>query len=180
MSKPRILVAGIGNIFLGDDAFGVEVAQRLIGRELPREVRTVDFGIRGMDLTYALMDGYDAAILVDATARGGEPGTLYVIEPEMEEEIEPFPDLGEMVDMHSLDPAKVLGLVRFWGSEIKHVLVVGCEPRPVGDGELEPMGLSEPVRAAVDEAVRLVEELVGKLIEEADADRSHQAATGGK
>src|SRR5439155_13673490 len=81
MNRPRVLVAGVGNIFLGDDAFGVEVAQRLARRALPPEVRVVDFGIRGLDLTYALLDGYEAVILVDAAPRGGRPGTLYVLEP---------------------------------------------------------------------------------------------------
>jgi hydrogenase maturation protease len=80
MSLPRVLVACIGNIFLGDDAFGVEVAQRLAGRGLPEGVRVVDFGIRGLDLTFALLDDYEAVILVDATPRGGDPGTLYVLE----------------------------------------------------------------------------------------------------
>src|SRR5438270_10803156 len=89
MTRPRVLVAGIGNIFLGDDAFGVEVAQRLAQRPLPAGVRVVDFGIRGLDLTYALLDGQDAVILVDATLRGGPPGTLYVIEPEAEGRPEP-------------------------------------------------------------------------------------------
>ena len=82
MTRPaRILIAGIGNIFLGDDAFGVEVARRLVRRRLPDGVRVVDFGIRGLDLTYALLDGYEAVILVDAAPRGGPPGTLYVLEP---------------------------------------------------------------------------------------------------
>ncbi len=83
-SKPRILVAGIGNIFLGDDAFGVEVARRLSGRELPRGVRVTDFGIRGYDLAYALLDGYETTILIDACPRGEPAGTLYVIEPDLE------------------------------------------------------------------------------------------------
>src|SRR6516225_7125141 len=83
MEQPRILVAGIGNIFLGDDAFGVEVARRLAARPQPDGVRVADFGIRGIDLTYALLDGYETVILVDATPRGGQPGTLYVIEPDV-------------------------------------------------------------------------------------------------
>ncbi len=84
--KERILIAGIGNIFLGDDAFGVEVVRRLSrsARKLPDEVRIVDFGIRGFDLAYALMEGYEVAILVDATPRGGVPGTLYTIEPDLQ------------------------------------------------------------------------------------------------
>ena len=109
MSRPRVLVAGVGNIFLGDDAFGVEVVQRLARRPLPDGVRVVDFGIRGFDLTYALLDGYEAVILVDAAPRGGRPGTLYVIEPELDDGGEP-PATGLMIDPHNLDPARVLRL----------------------------------------------------------------------
>src|SRR3954452_5244184 len=99
MNRPRVLVAGLGNIFLGDDAFGVEVVQRLARRPQPDGVRLVDFGIRGLDLTYALLDSCDAVVLVDATPRGGLPGTLYVIEPQVEGSASPEPgDL--MLDAH--------------------------------------------------------------------------------
>src|SRR5262245_6478454 len=104
MNGRGTLIAGIGNIFLGDDAFGVEVAQRLAGHVLPDSVYVVDFGIRGLDLAYALLDGYDAAILVDAMPRGGAPGTLYVVEPECNGPSE------AMIEAHALDPAKVLRL----------------------------------------------------------------------
>src|SRR3712207_6645350 len=107
MSK-RILVAGIGNIFLGDDGFGVEVVRRLAGRELPAGVDVQDFGIRGLDLMYALGDGYDAAVLVDAVPRGEPPGTLSVIEPEPEADDVPL-------DAHGMDPAKVLALAQQLG-----------------------------------------------------------------
>src|SRR4051794_37928486 len=107
---PRILIAGIGNIFLGDDAFGVEVATRLAGRSRPEGVRVVDFGIRGFDLSFAMLDDDDVIILADAAPRGGAPGTLYVIEPDPAESREPEP--GEMlIDPHAMDPAKVLRLV---------------------------------------------------------------------
>src|SRR4051794_33940377 len=102
MMPPRVLVAGIGNIFLGDDAFGVEVAQHLARREWPDGVRVVDFGIRGLDLTYALLDGYEVVILVDALPRGGQPGTLYVLEPDRAA-LEPG-EGGPMVEGHGLDP----------------------------------------------------------------------------
>src|SRR5881227_271903 len=101
--RGRVLVAGVGNIFLGDDAFGVEVAQRLLRRGLPDAVRVVDFGIRGLDLTYALLDGYEAVILVDAAPRGGPPGTLYVLEPERGG----APDVAA-IETHGMDPVKVL------------------------------------------------------------------------
>jgi hydrogenase maturation protease len=162
MSASRILVAGIGNIFLGDDAFGVEVAQRLARRALPAGVRVIDFGIRGLDLTYALLDGYHGAILVDAVPRGGPPGTLYVIEPEIDDAA------GEVtVEGHGMDPAKVLRAARALGSATRPVLLVGCDPHPPADEDDMQMGLSEPVAAAVDQAVGLVESLIGQMLGEA-------------
>ncbi len=158
MSGARVLVAGVGNIFLGDDAFGVEVAQRLARRPLPDGVRVVDFGIRGLDLAYALLDGHEAVILADAVPRGGRPGTLYVVEPAPSEEAIPA------VEAHSLDPAKVLRLAAAMGGQVGRLLVVGCEPAPPDEADEMRMGLSEPVRAAADEAVALVESLVGRLL----------------
>lgn len=158
---PRILVAGIGNIFLGDDAFGVEVAQRLLRRERPPEVQVVDFGIRGLDLAYALLDGCEALILIDAVARGdGPPGTLYVLEPKLDD-IEESPPL---IEAHSMDPAKVLRTAVAMGARPEQIFIVACEPAPgnFDEGEM-PLGLSEPVSAAVDEAVSLVETLVEKI-----------------
>ncbi len=155
MSEPRILVAGIGNIFLGDDAFGVEVVRRLAERPLPAGVRVVDFGIRGLDLTYELMDGYDAVILVDAVPRGEPPGTLFVIEPEPAQA-----DGGAMVEGHNLDPVKVLRLVAAMGGQVKRLLLVGCQPEPLADADDMRMEMSKPVKAAVNEAVVLVESLI--------------------
>ncbi|MDQ3813469.1 MAG: hydrogenase maturation protease [Armatimonadota bacterium] len=163
----RILIAGIGNIFLGDDAFGVEVAQRLAQRALPAGVRVTDFGIRGFDLAYAILDGYDVTILVDATPRGGIPGTLYVIEPELNELNGAD---GAAIETHGLDPVKVLHLVKVLGGQPGRILVVGCEPATFGPEHEGQMGLSAPVQAAVDEAVRLIEELAAKLIDEHSAD----------
>ena len=156
----RILVAGIGNIFLGDDAFGVEVARRLSGRALPPGVRVTDFGIRGYDLVYALLDGYDTTILVDACPRGEPAGTLYVIEPDLENL--GGPEEGA-VEAHSMNPLNVLRLAQSMGGPLKRVLLVGCEPGTLGPEEGQ-MGLSEPIEGAVDEAVRLVEALVGKIL----------------
>ena len=161
--RPRVLVAGVGNIFLGDDAFGVEVAQRLARRALPDEVRVVDFGIRGLDLTYALLDGYEAVVLVDAAPRGGRPGTLYVLEADPVAATG-SPCDGPAIEAHCLDPAKVMRLAAALGSPAGRVLLVGCEPVPPGEAEEMAMGLSEPVRAAVEEAVPLVEALVGRLL----------------
>lgn len=159
--KARVLIAGVGNIFLSDDAFGVEVAQRLACRPQPECVRVVDFGIRGLDLAYALLDGYEAVIIVDAVPRGQPPGTLYVLEPNTEtaasEEV-------PLVETHNLDPVHVLRLVSALGGQVKRLLVVGCEPETCGDVQDMPAGLSVPVRAAVDEAVPLVESLTARLL----------------
>jgi hydrogenase maturation protease len=153
----RVLVAGIGNVLLGDDGFGVEVVRRLASRALPEGVAARDFGIRGVDLAYALSDGWDAAILVDAAARGGAPGTLYVIDPSVA-------SAAPAVDGHALDPASVLAYVRAVGGALPASLrVVACEPAHIpADDEIE-MGLSAPVDAAVDAAVRVVASLVDEL-----------------
>ncbi len=164
MTQPRILIAGIGNIFLGDDAFGSEVARRLAVRELPDEVRVVDFGIRGFDLTYALLDGYEVTILVDATPRGEAPGTLYTIEPDLNE-LDNLDAEGMLVETHGMNPMKVLSMVKSMGVEFKRIFLVGCEPAPL-QSEDGHMGLSEPVQAAVDEAVKVVESLVREILEE--------------
>lgn len=151
-----ILVAGVGNIFLGDDGFGVEVVRRLAGVELPPDVTVTDFGIRGVHLAYELLDGYELAILVDASPRGGQPGTLYVIEPDPAPE--PDPDEVPPLDAHGMDPAAVLSLLGVLGGQIDRVLVVGCEPLVADEG----MGLSPPVEAAVDQAVALVQDLINE------------------
>jgi hydrogenase maturation protease len=158
--RKRVLVAGIGNIFLGDDGFGVEVVKRLAGCELPEGVEVVDFGIRGMDLAYALHDDYELVVLVDATLRGGEPGTVYLIEPQIEDDGE------ASLDTHGMDPVRVIKLSRALGARPTRTLVVGCEPQLVVSGEDYDdmlMELSEPVRAAVEEAARLVESLVEEI-----------------
>jgi hydrogenase maturation protease len=160
--RPRILVAGVGNIFLGDDAFGVEVAQRLAKRPLPDGVRVVDFGIRGLDLAFALLDGYEAVVLVDAAPRGGPPGSLYVLEPELETTPSPAEE-APLMETHNMDPARVLRLVAALGGQVERLLIVGCEPETTGGEHVMPVEMSAAVRAAVDEAVGLVESLVAKL-----------------
>jgi hydrogenase maturation protease len=160
VSRKRVLVAGVGNIFLGDDGFGVEVVRRLAEREMPKGVEVKDFGIRGMDLAYALQEDYEAVVFVDAVPRGEEPGTVYLIEPEIEDD-------GEVsLDTHGMDPVKVIKLSRALGATPIRTLVVGCEPRVVLSGEDYDdmsMELSEPVQAAVGEAVKLVESLVEEI-----------------
>jgi len=159
----RVLVAGIGNVFLGDDGFGVALAERLAARgELPGGAEVVDFGIRGMDLAYALLDeDLEAALLLDATPRGGAPGTLYVVEPDVRPQ-----DVG--LETHGMDPVKVLGLVHALGGTPPRTVVVGCEPltRMTGEEDEVVAQLSAPVRAALDEGVRLVEELLADLTAE--------------
>jgi hydrogenase maturation protease len=163
MNAPRILVAGIGNIFLGDDAFGVEVVGRLAAMSAPPGVEIVDFGIRGLDLTYALLDGYAGVILVDAIPRGQTPGTLYVIEPEPED-VNAVQSADVGMETHSLNPARVLRLVRQMGGRIDRLLLVGCEPSAPDADEMSD-GLSAAVAAAVDEAVTMVQRLVEEMCE---------------
>jgi hydrogenase maturation protease len=142
----RVLVAGIGNVFLGDDGFGCELARRVAfaGADV------ADFGIRGMDLAYALAD-YDVVVFLDATPRGGEPGTLYVIEPDLDA-------LPLNLDAHAMDPVSVLALAKTLGGQLPRTLVLGCEPA----GVEEFSDLSEPVRAALDEAEKLLAEVLRK------------------
>jgi hydrogenase maturation protease len=155
----RILVAGIGNIFLGDDAFGFEVVRELISSGLPEAVNVVDFGIRGYDLAYAIMDGYAATILVDAAARGNPPGTLYLIEPD---QAELSKLAAEVPDGHSLGPVQVLRLVQSLGGEIARLYLVGCEPA-VLETEDGQIGLSDPVQAAVPQAVDMIRTLINDI-----------------
>jgi hydrogenase maturation protease len=157
-----ILIAGIGNIFLGDDGFGVEVASRLARRAFPSGVRVADFGIRGFDLAYALMEGYETAILVDAYPGDGGPGTLFVIEPDLQELNSAGTQPG-FVDPHGMNPLQVLRMAMNMGGQLKRILLVGCVPANLGPDEGK-MGLSEPIAAAVDEAMELVESLVQRIL----------------
>src|SRR6266496_98290 len=161
----RILIACIGNIFLGDDSFGVEVAQRLMSRKTkryPEGVQVVDFGIRGIDLAYTLLDNYDALVLVDTVSRGGSPGTLYLIEPDYAGiDPEKGVEAGRAaMEAHSMDPVKVLAFARALGARPTHTVLVGCEPALLNESGENPemqMELSEPVRAAIDDAVKMID-----------------------
>jgi hydrogenase maturation protease len=166
LRKPTVLVAGIGNIFLGDDAFGVEVVRRLGSRVLPQGVRVADFGIRGFDLAYALQDGYQTTILVDACPHGEAPGTLYVIEPDLEGLDDPGAQ--QAIEGHAMNPVSVLRMARAMNIEVKNVLLLGCEPETLG-GEEGQMGLSAPVEAAVEEAVNLMESLIDDVLNKGGA-----------
>jgi hydrogenase maturation protease len=156
-----VLVAGVGNIFAGDDAFGVEVVQRLAQRRLPAGVRVVDFGTRAVDLAYALQDQCDALVLVDAAARGAAPGTLYVIEPQLE------PAAAGAVELtHALNPQTVLRLLSAGPTRCRRALIVGCEPQNLGDQDDICVGLSGPVTQALGPAVELVHAVVLEILED--------------
>jgi hydrogenase maturation protease len=165
-NSTRILIAGIGNVFLGDDGFGVAVANLLTAADdLAPGVEVEEFGIRGMDLAYALTRELDAAIVIDAAPRGEAPGTLSVIEPDGEE--------GEpALETHGMDPLKVLGVARALGSLPSRVLIVACEPRTVLTGEEGDvlMELSEPVAAAVAPAAELARSLAEGLVKATEGD----------
>ncbi len=162
----RVLVAGVGNVFLGDDAFGVEVVRRLAGAPLPARVRVEDFGIRGVHLAYELLEGWDTLILVDAAPAGEAPGTVFVLEPELGgADADERREAGFLVDAHSMDPVALLATVAELGGAPPRVRVVGCEPADLG----ERMGLSPVVAAAVDVAVGVVRELIERECEGAPA-----------
>jgi hydrogenase maturation protease len=163
--KGKILVAGIGNIFLGDDAFGVEVARRFAERPLPEGVTVVDFGIRSYDLAYALMEDWELVILIDALPRGGQPGTLYLLEPELDGKDEsPI-----SIDAHTMNPVSVLQMVRALGGKPGRMLVAGCEPESIEPQSEGLIGLSAAVSATVDEAVRMIEDVINRARSEATA-----------
>ncbi|MFE9933288.1 hydrogenase maturation protease [Streptomyces sp. NPDC005533] len=166
----RVLIAGIGNVFLGDDGFGVETVRALSAHPLPDGVEAVDFGVRGVHLAYQLLDGYDTLLIVDATARGGEPGTLYLIEADGSEEpggvgggagaVGAAPG-APVLDGHHMSPDAVLALLGTLcagtgATPPRRTLVLGCEPACLDEG----IGLSAAVSAAVPEAVRTVLDLI--------------------
>jgi hydrogenase maturation protease len=151
-----ILVAGLGNIFFGDDAFGSETARRLASRDLPDGVRVVDFGIRGLDFVFALLESYDAVIIIDTAARGYAPGTLFVIEPDLDDGVADC-------ETHSIDPVRALAMAHRMGAVLRNVRIVGCEPETFGDPLEGCMGMSSSVNAAVDEAIPIIESLIQEV-----------------
>ena len=169
---PGVLVACVGNIFLSDDGFGVEVAAALSRAPMPDGVKVVDFGIRSVHLVYELLEGYDVLVVVDTVAQQeGSPGTLYVIEPELAARDEPADPLPEvMLDPHDLTPGGVMSLVPTLGGAVGRILVVGCQPEVLDDG----IGLSPAVQAAVQPAADLVREVVRR-----ELDRLDPALAGG-
>lgn len=159
--KAKVLVAGIGNIFLGDDGFGVEVATRLAAQPMPDGVRVVDFGIRGVHLAYELLDGYDVLVLVDAVPIGEPPGTLAVIEPDGLAMPGAGDDAAPALDAHSMNPSVVLGMLTRLGGSVDRILIVGCQPATLEEG----IGLSRPVAAAVDRAVELCGHVIADIFQ---------------
>jgi hydrogenase maturation protease len=163
----RTLVAGIGNVFLSDDAFGVEVAHRLAGRALPEGVRAEDYGIRGVHLAYELLEGYDTLVLIDAVPIGQPPGTLAVIEPEVDAD-----DDVPVVDAHSLSPDVVLATLARLGGSVGRTVIVGCQPADLREG----MGLSPAVAAVVDDAADLCLEVLTAVAAGAPPAHAHAHA----
>jgi hydrogenase maturation protease len=159
--RTRILIAGIGNVFLGDDGFGSEAARRLMQQPWPPEVQVIDFGVRAIDLAYALSDGYETVILLDATPQGGDPGAVYVIEPLLDEA--PAHEANTSWDPHRLDTLELLRRVKAECTSFPRILLVGCEPADLG-GEIGRLGLSPPAQAALELAVHKVETLVAGIL----------------
>ena len=171
LSPCRILIAGIGNIFFGDDAFGVEVVRRLAERSLPAGIVVKDFGIRGFDLACALDKGYHSAILIDAIGRGSVPGTLHVLELHADGDVP-----ANNWEMHQLDPMQVFRLVQQMGGVLPQMFLIGCEPATLQPAEEGTPSLSEPVQLAVLQAIDLIEALVAKLqANEVTVGRSYDA-----
>jgi hydrogenase maturation protease len=162
------LVAGIGNVFLSDDAFGVEVAHRLAGRSLPAGVRAEDYGIRGIHLAYELLEGYDTLLLIDAVPIGQPPGTLAVIEPEVDAD-GGYPE----VDAHTMSPDVVLATLARLGGSVGRTVIVGCQPADLREG----MGLSPAVAAVVDDAADLCLEVLAAVTADAPHAQSPQGGT---
>ena len=153
----RVLVAGIGNVFLGDDGFGVEVVRRLATTPLPDGVDVADYGIRGVHLAFDLLDGrHDTLVLIDAVPLDDPPGTLAVLDVP----VDGAPDAIPAVDGHGMTPVAVLDLLRTLGGSLRRAVVVGCRPADLEEG----VGLSAPVQAAIDPAVRLVADVVPELL----------------
>lgn len=158
--KGKVLIAGVGNIFLGDDAFGVEVLRRLSERELPENICAKDFGIRGFDLAYALMERWELVVLLDATQRGSSPGTLYVIEHRAAANSK---EGATSFEPHGMHPVRALDLVRAMGSRAPRTIVIGCEPEDLG-GEDGRMGVSAAVAASINEAAELALRLASECV----------------
>ena len=163
----KILVAGIGNIFLSDDGFGVEVVRRLAGKDVPDGVKVADFGIRGIHLAYELLEGYEKLILVDALSRGDPPGTIYTLEPD------DVAASGAIPDAHGMEPMAVFAYLASIGGSPVPTVILGCEPETLD----EDIGLSPTVERAVDQAVSVALELIHDAVK---ASTTNSPATAGQ
>jgi hydrogenase maturation protease len=178
VSGARVLVAGIGNVFLGDDGFGVAVAQELLRRDdLGVGVTLREYGIRGFDLAYEMLSGYDAVVLVDAMPQGEPAGTISILEADVDAAGQPSPlaDAAGAVQGHAMTPDAVIALVRAMGGRPPRTLVVGCQPESFGDVAVGRMGLSDSVGAAIPAAVKVVRGLVRELCSAGGASRAVHA-----
>jgi len=162
IARKRVMIAGVGNMFMKDDGFGGAVIKKIFNKKFPEGVEVKDVGIGGLKLAYDLMRGYDGLILIDASARGEKPGTLYIIEPN-ENDIDPDLEQGGPIDPHGADPATVLRFVKSIGSWPGKVVIVACEPESVDDFKI---GLSAPVNAAIDKAAEMVEDIIKEIYSE--------------
>lgn len=158
-TRKRVMIAGVGNMFMKDDGFGGAVIKKILNKKFPEGVEVKDFGTGGLKLAYDLMKGYDGLILLDASVRGEKPGTLYIIEPN-ENDIDPDLEQGGPIDPHGADPATVLRFVKSIGSWPAKVLIVACEPETVDDFEI---GLSAPVNASIDKAIEMVDDIIKEI-----------------
>jgi hydrogenase maturation protease len=157
-SKKRVMIAGVGNMFMKDDGFGGAVVRKMMSKTFPEGVELKDFGTGGLKLAYDLMKGYDALVLLDVSKRGEKPGSLYVIEPS---ESEVSADLAESpIDPHGSDPSTVLRFVKAIGSWPGKVLIVACEPGNIEEFEI---GLSENVNASIDKAIEFVDDIINEI-----------------
>jgi hydrogenase maturation protease len=164
--EKQILVAGVGNAWLQDDAFGGECARRLEARGVPSGVTVMDFGTGGLDLAYEIMRGYDALVLLDASRQGQKPGTLYVLEPLMEDMAGSIED-GDVINPHGMDPQTVLRFVSAIGGFSGRVVVIGCEP-----GEVDEVGLG--LTPEVDDVIERAVALVRETLEDLRTDAAYQ------
>ncbi len=153
---PKTLVAGVGNIFLSDDAFGCEVVRQLAGRSIPEGVEVCDYGVRGVHLAYQLLEGYDLLVLIDAAPRDYAPGTVSLFEVPLDRIEAADGTAAPLVDAHGMEPASILATLGSLGGSVARVLVVACEPETVEEG----LGLSAVVQAAVPHAAEIVEQLM--------------------
>ena len=157
--KKRVMIAGIGNIFMKDDGFGSAVVQKMSHKQFPEGVELKDFGTGGLKLAYDLMKGYDGLIFIDASARGGTPGTMYLIEPS-EDDFSGDLEQGGPINPHDADPATVLRFVKSIGAWPGKVSIIACEPQTTEDFSI---GLSESVNTAIDQAIEMVDELIQQI-----------------